>query len=249
MGAPRFVAAALGAAAVLLGAGCSAVDSVTGNDTASPTPSSNGVADKPPGEILLAAKNALRGATSVHVKGNGTAEGQVFAVDMHMKGREGGRGTITIKHNPVEILRVGKDAYVKGSADFWLEFTGDRAATALLKGKYLKADRGDPDLKDLLAFTDSAAFADELLKSDGAVTKADRRTVAGVDTVGVTFSSEGDKVTVYVATTGKAYPMYVSTTGKTADETSALDFTDYDKPFEVKPPAPDLVVDVSKLGG
>jgi hypothetical protein len=248
MGMGRFVGTALGAAVLLLGVGCSAVDDVTGQGAGSPTPPPNGVADKPPAEILRAAQDALRGAGSVHLKGNGTEDGQVYAVDMRIKGTQAGRGTVTIRHNPVEILRVGQDAYVKGSADFWLDLTGDRAATELLKGKYLKADRSDPDLKVLLAFTDTAAFAEEALKPDGAVTKADRRTVAGVETVGVSFTSDGDKVTVYVATTGKPYPMYLSTTGRTADETSALDFTEYDEPVEVKPPAPDLVVDLAKAG-
>ena len=53
-------------------------------------------------------------------------------------------------------------------------------------------------------------------------------------------------MTAYVATTGKPYPMYLSTTGKTPDETSALEFTEYDKPLEIKPPVPDLVVDLNK---
>ena len=242
----RWLGTAFGAAVLLLG--CSAVDSVTGDGGGSPTPAANGVADKPPAEILTAAQDALRNAGSVHVKGNGTEDGQVYAIDMRIKGTRGARGTVTVRHNPVEILRVGQDAYVKGGADFWFDLTGDRAATELLKGKYLKARRGDPDLKALLAFTDTAAFAEESLKPDGAVTKADRRTVAGVDTVGVTFTSDEGKATVYVATTGKPYPMYLSTTGKTADETSTLDFLEYDQPLEVKPPPPDLVVDLSKVG-
>ena len=73
-------------------------------------------------------------------------------------------------------------------------------------------------------------------------------TAAQVDTVGVTFTSDEGKATVYVATTGKPYPMYLSTTGKTADETSTLDFLEYDQPLEVKAPPPDLVVDLSKVG-
>lgn len=243
MGRTRLLGTVVGAAVLLLG--CTAVDS--GEDRGSPTPASNGVADKPPAEILTAAQDALRDAGSVRLKGNGTEDGQVYAVDMRIKGTRAARGTVTYRHNPVELLRIGEDAYLKGSAEFWQEITRDRAAVELLKGKYLKARRGDPDLKTLLAFTNTAAFVEEMLKSDGAVTKADRRTVAGVDTVGVTFTSDEGKATVYVATTGKPYPMYMSTTGKTADETGALDFVDYDKPLEVKPPQSDLVVDLSKV--
>ena len=163
MSRARLLGTALGAAVLLLG--CSAVDSVTGDGGGSPTPAPNGVVDKPPAEILTAAQDALRDAGSVHLKGNGTENGQVYAIDMRIKGTRGARGTVTVRHNPVEILRVGQDAYVKGGADFWFDLTGDRAATELLKGKYLKAKRGDPDLKALLAFTDTAAFAEESLKT------------------------------------------------------------------------------------
>jgi len=242
--------AALGAVALLLGGGCSAVDSATGDDPpASPTPASNGVADKAPAEILSAARTALAGAGSVHVKGNGTEDGQVYALDMRIKGTAGGRGTVTISHNPVEVVRIGKVSYFKGGAKFWLDFGADPAAAELLKGKYFKGRASDANLKGLLAFTDAADLGDELLKADGVVTKADRRTVAGVETIGVTFVSQGDETTVYVATTGKAYPMYLSTTGETPDKTSALDFTDYDKPFDLKPPPADLVVDPDTLDG
>ena len=250
MVAPRRVCAAFGGAlALLLAAGCSAVDTVTGNDASgSPTPASNGVAEKAPAEILDAARKALAGGGSVHVKGNGTADGQVYAIDMRVQGTRGGRGTVTIHHNPVEILRVGKTAYIKGSAAFWLDFTGDKAATELLKGKYLKASTDDPDMRGIVGFTDAGKLAEGLLRASGAVTLADRREVASVDTVGVTFRpNDGGKATVYVATTGKPYPMYLSTTGATPDETSALDFTDYDKPFQVTAPPADLVVDTAKL--
>ncbi|HEX6754692.1 MAG TPA: hypothetical protein VF109_01985 [Mycobacteriales bacterium] len=249
MPASRFLSV-LGLAAVLLGAGCSAVDSVTDGADASPTTPSNGVADKPPAEILASARKALAAAGSVHVKGNGTEGGEVFAFDMRMKGTQAGRGTLTIKHNPVEILRIGKQAYLKGDADFWLESTGSRSAAELLKGKYVKGSATDPDLKETLALTSPVGFGDEALTAKGAVTKADSRKVGAVDTVGVTYrTKEGDQITVYVATTGKPYPMYLSTTGKTADKTNSFDFREYDQPLEIKPPSPDLVIDPEKLGG
>jgi hypothetical protein len=246
--ATRSLSAALGAAVVLLGAGCSAVDSVTGDRApASPSPSDNGVADRAPGEILLAAKNALHHAGSVHLRGNGAAGGEVYAIDMRIKGAQAGKGTITIKHNPVEILRIGKKVYVKGDADFYLAMTGSKAAAELLKGKYLTAGPTDPNLKGLANFTDAGALADELLDSDGAVTKGETRTVAGIPTIGITFTSGDDKVVAYVATTGKPYPMMLQTVSKTADA-GEIDFTEYDKPLLIKPPPADLVVDTSKLG-
>lgn len=237
----------IAAAVLLLGTGCGAVDS-GGGGGASPTPTGNGVADKPAEEILRMATAAFRKAGSVRVKGNGDYDGELYAIDMRIKGGGGGKGTVTVQHNLVEILRIGKDAYLKGDADFWKQQTGNATAAELLKGKYLKAPSDEPELKAILLFTDVDTFADKLLKVDGGATKGERRTVAGVDTIGVTFKSGKDKATLYVATTGKPYPMQLSAASTTTDA-AALDFTEYDKPLELKPPPADLVVDTSKLGG
>ena len=239
----RSITVAAAAAAAVLAAGC-------GQDDPAPasTPAANGVADKPPAEILRAADDAFRTAGSVRVKGNGTTGGSTFALDMRIKGGGGGKGTVTVEHNQVELLRIGKDAYLKADADFWTQQTGDPAAAELLKGKYLKAAGDAPKLQSVLLFTDAGTFADKLFKADGAVTKGEQRTVAGVPTLGVTYTASKEKVTVYVATTGKPYPMQLSTTGD-AGETSALDFTEYDKPLDLQPPPADQVVDTDKLDG
>jgi hypothetical protein len=241
----RPLARAVAAAALLLGAACDAGDSIGGSDP-SPTPASNGVADKAPAEILRLATDAFRKAGSVRVKGNGTTKGSTFAIDMRMKGTGGGRGTVTVQHNLVEILRIGKDAYLKGDADFWKQQTGNAAAAELLKGKYLKAPGDAPNLQSVLLFTHPGTFADKTMKAAGVVTKGEQRTVAGVQTVGLTFTALNEKVTLYVATTGKPYPMQLSTTGA-AGETSSFDFIEYDKPLDLKPPPADQVVDTSKL--
>lgn len=241
----RPLARAVAAAALLLGAACDATDSIGGSDP-SPTPASNGVADKAPAEILRLARDAFSKAGSVRVKGNGTTEGSTFAVDMRMKGAGGGRGTVTVQHNLVEILRIGKDAYLKGDADFWKQQTGNTAAAELLKGKYLKAPGDAPNLQSVLLFTHPGTFAGKTMKAAGVVTKGEQRAVAGVQTVGLTFTALNEKVTLYVATTGKPYPMQLSTTGE-AGETSSFDFIEYDKPLDLKPPPADQVVDTSKL--
>jgi hypothetical protein len=241
--------AALALGVLLAVAGCSAVDSVTGDDKnpTSPTSSPNGVADKAPADVLAAARAALTKARSLRVKGNGTADGQVYALDMRIQGTKGGRGTVTYHHNPVEILRVGSTAYIKGGAAFWTDLTGDRGAAELLKGKYLKAPANDPDLTELLAFTDVQKLSTQLLTASGVVTKADRRQVRGVDTAGVTYRTPDGTNNLYVATVGPAYPMYLSTTGNTADVTSALDFLEYDRSFEVAAPPREQVVDLDKV--
>ena len=81
----RSIRAAGAVVVILLAAACGAVDTVTGKSTPSPTPSANGIADKPPAEVVQAAKRAFQDAKFVHVKGNGVEDGVLFAVDMQIK--------------------------------------------------------------------------------------------------------------------------------------------------------------------
>ena len=67
----RSVRSSVAAAVMLMAAGCGAVESVTGSSTPSPTPATNGVADKPPAEMVALAKRAFEGAKYVRVQGHG----------------------------------------------------------------------------------------------------------------------------------------------------------------------------------
>jgi len=244
----RPISAAVAVVVILLAAACAAVNTVTGNSTPSPTPSPNGIADRPPAEIVQEAKRAFQDAKYVHVKGSGSEDGVLYAVDMRLKGgpdTTGGKGKLTVNHNTAELLRIGKAAYVKGDADFWSATTGNAAAAELLKGKYLKGSTDDPRLKGIVFFTDADFFARTVFKAEAGLTKGERRTIGGVETVGVETSGK-DAATLFVATTGEPRPLQLVSTGEAAGG-SNLDFFDYDKPFDLKPPPADLVIDTSKL--
>jgi hypothetical protein len=245
----RSVRASVAAAVMLLAVGCGAVDSVTGGSTPSPTPATNGVADKPPAEMVALAKRAFEDTKYVRVQGHGDEEGVLYALDMRIKGgtgTTGGKGTLTLNHNTAELLRIGKEAYVKGDAAFWSATTGNAAAAELLKGKYLKGSTDDKRLKGIVFYTDVQFFAREMFDLEGTLKKGERRTIRGVETIGVETSGK-DAVTLFIATTGRPLPMQLTSSG-TAPGGSILDFLDYDKQFDLKPPPADLVIDTSKLG-
>jgi hypothetical protein len=246
----RSVRASVAAAVMLMAAGCGAVESVTGGSTPSPTPTTNGVADKPPAEMVALAKRAFEGAKYVRVQGHGDEEGVLYAIDMQIKGGTGvtggGKGRLTLNHNSAELLRIGKEAYVKGDAAFWSATTGNAAAAELLKGKYLKGSTDDKRLKGIVFYTDVQFFARTMFDLDGTLRKGERRTIRGVETIGVETSGK-DAVTLFIATTGQPRPLQLTSSG-TAPGGSILDFLDYDKQFDLKPPAADLVIHASKLG-
>jgi hypothetical protein len=246
----RSVRASVAAAVLMMAAGCGAVGSGTGGSAASPTPASNGVADKPPAEMVALAKRAFEDAKYVRVQGHGDEEGVLYAMDMQIKGGTGatggGKGRLTLNHNTAELLRIGAEAYVKGDAAFWSATTGSAAAAELLKGKYLKGSTGDKRLKGIVFYTDVQFFARTMFDLDGTLKKGERRTIRGVETIGVQTSGK-DAVTVFIATTGQPRPLQLTSSG-TAAGGSVLDFLDYDKQFDLTPPPANLVIDTSKLG-
>jgi hypothetical protein len=249
MSAVRSVRVAVAATVMLMIAGCGAVDSVTGGAAPSPTPVPNGVADKPPTEMVALARRAFEDANYVRVKGHGDEEGVLYALDMRIKGgtgATGGKGTVTMNHNTAELLRIGTKAYVKGDAAFWSALTGDAAAAELLKGKYLTGSTNDKHLKGIVFYTNLEFFARSMFQLEGTLKKGERRTIRGVDAVGVETSGK-DAVTLFIATTGRPLPLQLTSSGTTPGG-SILDFLDYDKQFDLKPPPADLVIDASKLG-
>jgi hypothetical protein len=235
------------AAALVAGCG-SESGSGGGGSTSAPTattPADNGVAALSAKEILARAQDALGKAESVHIKGGGFSEGEQFALDMRY-GTEGATGTLTANGQTIELLRVASTVYMKGSEAFWRSIGGAQAAE-LLKGRYLKVPSSTPDFAELASFTDLSKNAAELLKPDGEISKGERKTINGIEAIGLN-SSEGG--TLYIATRGEPYPLQVVPSGSSKrDESGSLEFLDYGKPVKVTAPSADEVVDVSKLGG
>jgi hypothetical protein len=82
-----------------------------------PTPASNGVAEKSADEILKAAKNTLTSATSVQAKGRMAEMTNLTPLDLYI-GRDGAKGTIKLpvqdNWHPASIIIVNENFYMKG---------------------------------------------------------------------------------------------------------------------------------------
>jgi hypothetical protein len=247
----RFVVTA--AAAAVLAAGCGSTSSTSGSgslSSTSPAPADNGVASLSATEILAKAKVALPKAESVHISGAGSSSGQQFGLDMRIKGSQGGAGTITLDKSKIEVIRIGQTAYLKADEAFWRTQSGNAEAGKLLGGKYLKGSITDPKLKDLASFTDLSKLATVFLEPDGKITKGERKTIRGIDAIGLVDDS-ADGGILYVALRGEPLPLQLAP-GKSSKstDTGSLDFLDYGKAVELPATPPEAqVVDVSKLGG
>jgi hypothetical protein len=257
----RRLAACAGAATVLLVAGCGGTTEGSGtaaspsagstasggSSTASPSGSAtgNGVADLPADQILARAKAALKSADSVRIKGTGRESAQTFSLDLRYSGANTA-GTLGVGGQTIELRKLGKVVYLKGSREFWRS-SGGEAAAQLLAGKWLKTPANDKRFGDLSELTDLSKAADGLLDPDGTLTKGETKTVNGVQAIGLTSSGK-DPGTLYVATTGEPYPLQIASSASSSSQGS-LDFLDYGKPVTVSTPPAEQVVDVSKLPG
>jgi hypothetical protein len=168
--------------------------------------SSNGEADKSPTQVVADAKKAATGATSVHVSGSITDEGQPLTLDLVIATGKGGKGTMSESGLRFDIVRVGKNAYIKGSDAFLKKFAGD-AGAQLLRGKWLKGSATTGDLAALAPLTDTAKLFNGALGSHGKLENKGETEYKGQKVVAIEDTSQGG--TLYVAATGEPYPVAI----------------------------------------
>ena len=149
--------------------------------SASPTPSDNGVAALGAEQILSKAKAALKSAETVRIKGTAGSGADRFDIDMRYTATSA-QGTVAAAGQPIEMRRIGKTVYVKGSREFWTNRV-QPAAVELLTGKWLKSPVTGQRLGELAELTDLSKAADGILEPDGTVTKGGKKTVAGTPAI------------------------------------------------------------------
>jgi len=210
--------------------------------TAAPTtvPADNGVAALPAEEIVARSQAALGRVSSYRMSGVMTNQGQTAKIDL----RNGGhnvKGIIEIDGQALEILRIGEDLYMKASDTFWKQFipSQQQNVLALLSGKYVKVDASNESFSALTEAFDVS----EIVKTDGAVTKASPTVINGTPAIGLVSGEQHS--TLYVATVGEPTPLRIE--GQSGQ--GNIDFTDYDKPIEFAAPASSEVFDLKSIMG
>jgi hypothetical protein len=250
---PLSLAAAAGAAALLAacggssgGAGAAATQGLAASSAPAATPSpaasasAAGLEGASADEILAATQKAFASASSVHLKGTFGQDGQAVKLDMRLKRGVGATGSVAVGGKPLELTRVGKAAYIRGSKAFYAGLMPASAAQQLA-GKWLKVTSSSKDFASLLELTDFASFAKGAFKPAGAVGKGTAVTVGGRRVVEL---KDSDGSTLDVSLDGPAYPVRIS--GPTSEGAGqGLTFTEYGAPVVVKVPPASQVVAVA----
>lgn len=239
----RLAAAVAVTAVALLGSACGGT-STSGSGTPGPAVLpvvSNSVAELPADQIVQRARAELKGASSVQLTGTIKTGAEVLDLNIRYRG-SAAAGRITTGGNTFELRRTGETVYVMASRDFWQRSRGERAAQ-LLAGKWLKATRSDPRLGKLGDLLDLSMAADGIIEGNGTLSRGDRQTVAGVETIAVrsTTAAGQDGGTLYVATTGKPYPVRVASAGNAE---GAVTFSRFGSTLVEPAPGAEQVVDV-----
>lgn len=236
------------AATAILVTGCgSATDSPHVSATTSvPAVAPNGVERLSATGIVAKARKAAGQASAVRIRGDITENGERIRFDMHLLADRGGAGTLTLQGGSVQITRIGQRAYMKGSTAFWTAAAGP-AAAELLGGRYLKMPTSEPEMAELISFTDLDALMTELFKDTRGkdLRKGREKRTGGRRAITVTMTG-ADGGILYVALQGKPYPLRIESLPGAKDR-GAVEFLDYDESFALKAPPASQTIDISKL--
>jgi hypothetical protein len=196
-------------------------------------------------KIAAAAKADMKSLDAVKFTGDITSGGQKVTLELQASSSGDCTGSIGLGDGTAQILAKDGTDWFKPDEAFWRANAGD-SADAIISAV------GDKWVLDsdssFSQFCDLDAFFDNLFKSDAGAGKyktTGTDEVDGDQVVKVEQTDDKGTSTGYVLVDGKHYLVKLERTE--GDEPGHLDFTDFNKDFDVTAPADDEVVDLSSL--
>nr|WP_181690251.1 hypothetical protein [Streptomyces sp. NBRC 110611] len=102
-----------------MGVACAALSAaLVGCAGEDPDAGTNGVGKLPPATIEAKARAAAEHAATVHLSGKVVSKGVTYTLDMSLA-KDGARGGLTTRSAGFQLLRVGRELYLKADAAFW----------------------------------------------------------------------------------------------------------------------------------
>jgi hypothetical protein len=234
--------ALLAAACGILSGSTSSAPPATTSPAATQAPA-NGIAGKPPAQIVAAATKALASARSVRVKGTVRQSGVRYTFDLVLK-QASAKGSMTA---PILGINNAQFAFVVAAGKLFVrsntlwQKTGGTAAAQLLDNRWVvlpKASFRDFPFRSIRVFARSIhSGLPGKPRRAGPVTMINGRPAIPV--------RSGDSI-VYVATTGAPFPLRAMPATHAAGQ-GVVDFIAYNAPVTIGPPP--NAVDLSQLRG
>jgi hypothetical protein len=192
--------------------------------------SSNGEQNKSAATILSDARSAAQSAKSVHLAGNVNQGGRQLGLNLDINSGTGGKGTISVGGNSVQVVRVNDNIYFNGNAAFYHLVGAPSGAAKVLAGRWIKTPVNASDAASFAKLTDLKQLF-STLTAKGSVSKGGTAT-SSTGTKVVVLNDHSDGSTLYVSLTGKPYPVEAFGGGK-----GTLTFTNWDQPVKISPPS------------
>jgi len=230
---PAVPALALAGVLALTACGPAASGSAKGSTTTTKA------ASKPAADVLYnKARASALAATSVHLKGDMTSDGEHMVLDL--AGTKSGDviGSVGMgNEGTFELRRVGGTVYLRSTKEYWKKNAGAEAAQ-MIGDKYFKlpaeAAKGMDDLT--VASLLKSMFEDENMPAFAKLTtRVEAGTVNGQDAWVLSDRVGGDDAKLYIAADDTHHLLRVSMpTGK---DKGTMDFTEWDAVQPITQPA------------
>ena len=192
----------------------------------------NGEQSKTGNEVAQDAVNALRHASSAHMIGSANIGSAPVSFDLTFKGNDTS-GRVSTNGTTFEVIKLGDQAYVKGSKATYTSLTNAKIAEIIGdRWLHLSGDKASSYTSITLGSITSSLNSTTWAKT------VHQAKLDGKKVVVITNTKDGSQV--YVANTGKPYPLKGQ--GKTTADGSWA-FSDYDKPVTIAPPADSINLD------
>lgn len=213
---------------------------------ASPSPSKtdNGVAALSAQEILNKSDAAVKNQSSVHMKAEGTQNGEPLAFDFSVTKTSGGSGSLTMgKAGQAEFVVNETSIWLKASKEFWT--SNFNAATAELIGnRWLKVPASNESYAYLKTFGSYDSTMSDFMKPKGEISKGAPVDLNGQPAV-ILKSSEGE---MWIATTGEPLPLQQKgTSASPGADSHVITASEWGTATVATPPPENDTIDVSKL--
>ena len=246
----RNALAALCAALAVGLTGCASTDGGSGaagtkaEAAATPKP---GLADLSAQRISDRAFAAMRSTTSLTMSLDGIVDGEPTTFRMAIDTASDCVGEMSVDGGTVELVKHGKNIYMKYDDAFWKSQGADgRASAELINGRWMKTTSADPDFDDMASTCDLDNFIEEFESGATDARKGSLTTVDGSPAVPLIEKDGKETDTAYIATQGKPYILKIVTKG--GKEPGTISFSDFNRPVHAKTPAAKDIIDLASLG-
>jgi hypothetical protein len=208
-------------------AGCTSTGTPS---TTATTPTTNGVDQLPPDQILTKATEALKAAKSFHLTGPVSMSTFTLDLDIVFAGDDA-KGKISVLGVQLEAIKAAGSIYLKAPAALWSSMSIPADVVTQFGTKWVKVPAA--------LVSSFIPSVDDLLTPSGTPTKGDVVTVDGKQAITL---KDTDGSQMHIALEGKPYPIeIVSPDGK------KITFTEIDADVSIQPPAATDVFDLASI--